>query len=120
MLFKPKASPATANAPPPAAATPEAVPVAPEAQKAGDGTAETSEAAPLNLSDMPEALAATLQHIVGQLDVLTQTMALMEERVSMNEDKLKHLEGTVVTALDAMAAQQMLAATYGQPPQGPN
>ncbi|GFH28256.1 WD_REPEATS_REGION domain-containing protein, partial [Haematococcus lacustris] len=27
---------------------------------------------PLNLSGLPDSLAATLQHIVGQLDVLTQ------------------------------------------------
>lgn len=27
---------------------------------------------PLNLNELPESLAATLQHIVGQLDVLTQ------------------------------------------------
>ncbi len=27
---------------------------------------------PLNIADLPESLAATLQHIVGQLDVLTQ------------------------------------------------
>lgn len=40
---------------------------------------------------MPEALAATLQHIVGQLDVLTQTMSLMEERLSLAEDHLAAL-----------------------------
>lgn len=48
-------------------------------------------AAPLNTGDMPEALAATLQHIVGQLDVLTQTMGLMEERLSLAEDHLAAL-----------------------------
>ncbi len=48
-------------------------------------------AAPLNTGDMPEALAATLQHIVGQLDVLTQTMSLMEERLSLAEDHLSTL-----------------------------
>lgn len=31
---------------------------------------------PLNLNELPESLAATLQHIVGQLDVLTQVRAV--------------------------------------------
>ncbi|GAX76713.1 hypothetical protein CEUSTIGMA_g4159.t1 [Chlamydomonas eustigma] len=44
---------------------------------------------PLNLSDLPDSLSATLQHIVGQLDVLTQTMALLDERLTMNEDRVK-------------------------------
>ena len=91
-----------------AGAAPSEAPVA----EAEDPAVEATQAAPLNLADMPEALSATLQHIVGQLDVLTQTMALMEERVSMTEDKLKNLEGTVVTALDAMATAQM---TYNDP-----
>jgi hypothetical protein len=38
--------------------------------------------------DLPDALASTLQHVVGQLDVLTQTMSLLEERLTMNEDKV--------------------------------
>ena len=43
---------------------------------------------PLNLSDLPDSLSATLQHIVGQLDVLTQTVALLDERLTMNEDRV--------------------------------
>jgi len=39
--------------------------------------------------DLPDALASTLQHVVGQLDVLTQTMSLLEERLTMNEDKAR-------------------------------
>jgi centriolar protein POC1 len=88
-----------------------APPVKPEAADGGEGGASVEpsveHAVPLNLSDLPEALGATLQHIVGQLDVLTQTMALMEERVTMSEDKLRGLESTVATALDAMVAAQM-------------
>ena len=29
--------------------------------------------------------------IVGQLDVLTQTMSLLEERLTMNEDKVNRI-----------------------------
>ncbi len=31
---------------------------------------------PLNLNDLPDSLAATLQHMVGQLDVLTQVRSI--------------------------------------------
>ncbi|KAI7795332.1 putative POC1 centriolar protein-like protein A-like, partial [Triplophysa rosa] len=38
---------------------------------------------------VPAVLANTLQHIVGQLDVLTQTVAILEQRLTLTEDKLK-------------------------------
>ncbi|KAJ9531410.1 hypothetical protein QJQ45_006882 [Haematococcus lacustris] len=47
---------------------------------------------PLNLSGLPDSLAATLQHIVGQLDVLTQTMAMLDERLTMNEDRVRRMD----------------------------
>jgi centriolar protein POC1 len=46
----------------------------------------------LNLSDLPDSLSATLQHIVGQLDVLTQTVALLDERLTMNEDRVRAMD----------------------------
>ena len=55
---------------------------------------------PLNLSDLPDSLSATLQHIVGQLDVLTQTLALMDERLTMNEDRVRRID----ERLDEVAA----------------
>ena len=42
---------------------------------------------------IPEALAQTLGHIVGQLDVLTKSIGLIEERLSANEDRVKDLVG---------------------------
>ena len=45
------------------------------------------------------ALAATLGHIVRQLDVLTQTAALLDERLALNEDAVAALCGR----LDALA-----------------
>lgn len=47
---------------------------------------------PMNLADLPPALSATLQHIVGQLDVLTQTMGLLEERLTISEDKMHRID----------------------------
>ncbi|KAF7668409.1 hypothetical protein LDENG_00011110 [Lucifuga dentata] len=35
------------------------------------------------------ALASTLEHIIAQLDILTQTVAILEQRLTLTEDKLK-------------------------------
>ena len=40
-------------------------------------------------------LAQTLRRAVGQLDVLTQTLALVEARVSMTEDYLQKITRSV-------------------------
>ena len=59
----------------------------------------THASVPLNVAGMPEGLALTLQHMVGQLDVLTQTMAAMHERLSMSEDRVRNIEDRLATAL---------------------
>ncbi|XP_070828321.1 POC1 centriolar protein homolog B [Chaetodon trifascialis] len=41
------------------------------------------------LSGHPSCLESTLQHIVRQLDILTQTVSVLEERLTLTEDKLK-------------------------------
>ena len=61
---------------------------------------------PMNLADLPPALSATLQHIVGQLDVLTQTMGLIEERLTISEDKMHRLDkGLQMLKVDQMYDQ---------------
>uniref|UniRef100_A0AAV2M4J1 POC1 centriolar protein homolog A n=1 Tax=Knipowitschia caucasica TaxID=637954 RepID=A0AAV2M4J1_KNICA len=35
------------------------------------------------------ALSSTLGHIIGQLDILTQTVSILEQRLTLTEDKLK-------------------------------
>ena len=57
-----------------------------------DGSHKVFIPPPMNLADLPPALSATLQHIVGQLDVLTQTMGLLEERLTISEDKMHRLD----------------------------
>ena len=57
-------------------------------------------AAPPNLSRdaLPEVLTSTLDHIVGQLDMLTRTMQILEARVSHTEDRIAaftHVMGTL-------------------------
>nr|XP_020492867.1 POC1 centriolar protein homolog B isoform X2 [Labrus bergylta] len=41
------------------------------------------------VSGHPSSLDLTLQHIVQQLDILTQTVSVLEERLTLTEDKLK-------------------------------
>jgi hypothetical protein len=53
---------------------------------------------PLALSDLPPALAHTLQHIVSKLDMMTQVIGMVEERLSLNEDKMANMEAAI-TAL---------------------
>lgn len=47
---------------------------------------------PLSLGDLPPSLAQTLQHIVGKMDMMTQVLGMVEERLSLNEDKMAQLE----------------------------
>ena len=49
---------------------------------------QSSDAPPLNKEQLPEVLAGTLDHIVGQLDGLTRTMALLDKRLSLQEDMM--------------------------------
>lgn len=50
---------------------------------------------PLSLSDLPPALAHTLQHIVSKLDMMTQVIGMVEERLSLNEDKMAGMEAAI-------------------------
>ncbi|XP_016115108.1 POC1 centriolar protein homolog B-like [Sinocyclocheilus grahami] len=40
-------------------------------------------------SGIPSSLTSTLENIVQQLDILTQTVAVLEERLTLTEDKLR-------------------------------
>jgi hypothetical protein len=47
--------------------------------------------------DIPKSLSKTLDHIVGQLDIVTRTMSIMEQRLTLTEDRLSavitHIRG---------------------------
>ena len=71
-----------------------------------DGLEEVFIPPPMNLADLPPALSATLQHIVGQLDVLTQTMGLLEERLTISEDKMHRIDkGLQILKVDRLYDQ---------------
>jgi len=43
---------------------------------------------------LPEVLAGTLDHIAGQLDMVTRTLAILDKRLSLQEDLMaKHVFG---------------------------
>ena len=63
-----------------------------------------SNEAPAARDAMPEALASALSHIVGQLDVMTETMRLLEERLTMNEDKTNKVVQIIGAAAEASEA----------------
>lgn len=54
-----------------------------------DKSLESMQSQPQEHISMPETLTSTLEHIVGQLDVLTQTVSILEQRLTLTEDKLK-------------------------------
>lgn len=54
------------------------------------------QSAPLDYNQIPEKVASTLDRIVRQLDVLTQTMRMVEERMCNNEDRMAALEKQVI------------------------
>ncbi|GAA6089305.1 POC1 centriolar protein homolog B isoform X1 [Tachysurus ichikawai] len=51
------------------------------------------------------ALRNTLEHIVQQLDILTQTVAVLEERLTLTEDKLRECLDNQAVILEQMQQQ---------------
>ncbi|KAJ3372168.1 hypothetical protein HDU91_004311 [Kappamyces sp. JEL0680] len=47
-----------------------------------------SATSPLQVQEMPDQVASTLSHIVRQIDILTQTMSILESRLTINEDRM--------------------------------
>lgn len=51
---------------------------------------------------LPEQLASTLDHVVGQLDLLAQTVAILDQRLTLNEEQSRRIE----SLLRQLAPQQ--------------
>lgn len=71
---------------------------------AAPGEYEIEMPPPLSLSDLPPALAHTLQHIVSKLDMMTQVIGMVEERLSLNEDKMAGMEAKITELSKASVA----------------
>jgi hypothetical protein len=75
----------------------------------GAGEYELEIPPPLALDELTPALAHTLQHIVGKLDMMTQVIGMVEERLSLNEDKMAGIESELV---ELKAALQLKATPH--------
>lgn len=64
------------------------------------GVFEVEVPPPLALDDLPPALSHTLQHVVGKLDMMTQVIGMIEERLSLNEDKMGSLQAHVTALVE--------------------
>jgi centriolar protein POC1 len=52
------------------------------------GETETPSTTPLEPRTMPDQMTQAFEHILGQLDVLTQTVSILEERLTIVENRL--------------------------------
>ncbi|KAJ1632591.1 WD40-repeat-containing domain protein [Pavlovales sp. CCMP2436] len=50
------------------------------------------QSAEFSAGQLPEQLASTLDHVVGQLDLLAQTVAILDQRLTLNEDQNRRIE----------------------------
>ncbi|KAK6487893.1 POC1 centriolar protein-like protein B isoform X1 [Huso huso] len=58
-------------------------------------------------NSLPPSLSSTLEHIVEQLDVLTQTVSVLEQRLTLTEDKLKEcLDNQLKIVLQVRQAEE--------------
>ena len=73
--------------------------------------------------DIPEKLASTLDHIVGQLDIITRTMSILESRLTLTEDRVstiiahtRGLQEVPASPLPHARTTQFVATSYGGSP----
>merc|ERR1712244_16148 len=55
---------------------------------------------PTTSSVIPERISSTLEHIVNQLTIVTQTLGVFEERLSMHEDRVARVEKMMASLLE--------------------
>lgn len=50
------------------------------------------QSAEFSRQQLPEQLASTLDHVVGQLDLLAQTVSILDQRLTLSEDQNRRIE----------------------------
>ena len=60
---------------------------------------------PSRSSVIPEQLASTLDQIVCQLTIVTQTLGVFEERLTMHENRVSRIETMLQQSLNGKAQQ---------------
>merc|ERR1712130_661674 len=58
---------------------------------------------PSTNSVIPEQISLTLEHMVNQLTIITQTLGVFEERLSMHEDRVANVEKLMTSFLQSHA-----------------
>ena len=66
---------------------------------------------------VPEALSNTLDHIVAQLDIMTKTMTILEQRLSATEDRVSSVVAFTRDMLNTQKQQQQQQQQQQQPQQ---
>merc|ERR1712129_230028 len=56
---------------------------------------------PSNNSIIPEQISLTLEHMVNQLTIITQTLGVFEESLSMHEDRVANVETMMTSFLQS-------------------
>ncbi|KAL4425774.1 hypothetical protein ABPG75_009790 [Micractinium tetrahymenae] len=116
----PKTAPPARHAPP-AIAAPNTIAAVrpshrPQQQAAGPLVAvQQQEHAADSCAGLDAGLAGVLQQLVSQLDVLTSTVAAMEERVTISEDRGRRMDATLAQLLAQQQQQPALPARQAAP-----
>ncbi|KAI9098197.1 WD40-repeat-containing domain protein [Phlyctochytrium arcticum] len=87
-----------------------------------ENPSQQSYTTPLEVRTIPDEVASTLQHIVRQVDVLTQTMNIIESRLTMNEDRVLEMNrrfGDAMERMEWMASRMSIAPAAGIASQDP-
>ena len=100
--------PAPAKLPTPAAPPPPPPPPLPRPPPSATSGVKAAAVEPANVGSAP--LAAALEQVVGQLEVLAQTVALLEQRLSVGEERTHRLEGLLQ---DLAHGQRSVLAAVG-------
>jgi hypothetical protein len=69
-------------------------------------TWSATEAAPGNTAGLPDIIASQLQHLTNTVDMMAQTVAMLELRMTASEDRLERLNDKVLMALGLQGGQQ--------------
>ncbi|KAJ3188651.1 POC1 centriolar protein A [Gaertneriomyces sp. JEL0708] len=103
----------------PQSSTPHGSPIRGHVDTDFQRTHQTSYTVPLEVRTMPDQLSSTLQQVIRQIDVLTQTMSILESRVTMNEDRMaemSHRFGDAVERINWIASRlEATTLSAGQP-----
>ena len=67
-------------------------------------------------TQLPEQLASTLDHIVGQLDIITRTMSILENRLQLTEDRVStiiaHTRGLQEVPVSPKVSENLVVSIY--------